>query len=249
LQGFLYFRGNPCKMVGKTPKNPQLNIFQTPLKNFINMQHELCILAGEIDWDSVETDISGYYSDFGRPSVPVRKMVGLMLLKRIYNLSDENVVDRWIENPYWQYFCGEVNFQTQKPIDPSEFVHFRQRIGEQGAERLLKISIDLFGKQAEEKEVLIDTTVQEKNITYPTDVKLHKKITDRIRIIAEEEGIKLRQTYKRTVKQLMIDQRFRSHPKRMKKAKAAERKLKTIAGRLVRDFERKLNASINIEIC
>jgi len=228
-------------MVGKTPKTPQLNIFKTPLKNFINMQHELCILAHEIDWESIENDLSKYYSNIGRPSVPIRKMVGLMLLKRIYNLSDERVVDRWSENPYWQYFCGEVNFQTKKPIDPTDFVYFRERIGEEGAERLLKVSIDLFEKEAADNEVLIDTTVQEKNITYPTDAKLHKKIIEQIRKIAGDEDIKLRQSYKRIVKQLMIEQRFRSHPKRMKKAKAAERKLKTIAGRVTRDLERKLN--------
>lgn len=227
-------------MVGKIPKTPQLNIFRTPLKTFINAQHELCVLAGEIDWNTIEKDFSKYYSKIGRPSVPIRKMVGLILLKRIYNLSDERVVDRWIENPYWQYFCGEVNFQTEKPIDPSEFVYFRERIGEEGAEKLLKVSIQLFGKQAKENEVLYDSTVQEKNITFPTDAKLHKKIVEHVRNIASKEDIKLRQSYKRIVKQLMIDQRFRTHPKRSKKAKAAGRKLKTIAGRMTRDLERKL---------
>ncbi len=227
-------------MVGKIPKNQQLNLFQTPLKNFINMQHELCILAREIDWESIEKDLSKFYSEIGRPGIPIRKMVGLMLLKRIYNLSDENVVARWTENPYWQYFCGEVNFQVEPPIDPSEFVYFRERIGEEGAERLLKLSVDLFGKDAMDDEVLYDTTVQEKNITFPTDAKLHKKIIEKVRKIATEEGISLRQSYKRTVKQLMIDQRFRNHPKRSKKAKAAGRKLKTIAGRMTRDLERKL---------
>lgn len=227
-------------MVAKTDKHPQLNIFSTPLKQFINLEHEICVLADRIDWESVTNDFKGYYKEFGRPSVPLRRMIGLVLLKYIYNLSDENVVDRWIENPYWQYFTGEVNFQTDKPFDPSEFVHFRKRIGDQGAERLLKLSIDLFGKEAKEKEVLIDTTVQEKNITFPTDTKLHKKIIDKCNTIAETEDIQLRQSYKRTVKQLMIDQRFRNHPKRKKKARAAARKIKTIAGRLVRDLERKM---------
>lgn len=227
-------------MVGKIPKTPQLNIFQTPIKTFINEQHELCILAGKIDWVSIENDFSKYYSNIGRPSVPIRKMVGLILLKRIYNLSDERIVDRWIENPYWQYFCGEVNFQIEKPIDPSEFVYFRERIGEEGAEKLLKVSIQLFGNEAKENEVLYDSTVQEKNITFPTDAKLHKKIVEYVRNIASKEDIKLRQSYKRIVKQLMIDQRFRTHPKRSKKAKAAGRKLKTIAGRMTRDLERKL---------
>jgi IS5 family transposase len=228
-------------MVGKTAKSPQLDIFKTPLTQFINHNHELFILSNKIDWEGLTKEFQGYYKDFGRPSIPIRKMVGLVLLKYIYNLSDENVVDRWIENPYWQYFTGEVFFQLEKPFDPSDFVHFRKRIGEKGAELLLKLSIDLFGKEAKEKEVLIDTTVQEKNITFPTDTKLHKKIIDKCNTIAQSEAIPQRQSYKRVIKQLMIDQRFRNHPKRRKKANAAARKIKTIAGRLVRELERKMD--------
>ena len=228
-------------MVGKIERNPQLNIFETPLTSFINMRHELCVLASEIDWASVEKDFSGYYADFGRPSVPIRKMVGLVLLKQIYNLSDEALIDRWIENPYWQYFCGEHNFQKGKPMDPSEFVHFRKRIGTEGAERLLKLSVKLFGKEAHDREVLIDSTVQEKNITYPTDSKLHSRIIKKAVKLAKESGVELRQTYTRVSKQLLIDQRFRNHPQRKKKAIAAARKLKTIAGRLVRELDRKLD--------
>lgn len=229
-------------MVGKIDKNPQLSIFEIPLTNFINLKHELCILASEIDWDLIEKDFSVYYTDFGRPSIPIRKIVGLILLRRIYNLSDEAIIDRWIENPYWQYFCGEHSFQKNKPMDPTEFIHFRKRIGEEGAEKLLKLSIDLFGKEAQEDEVLMDSTVQEKNITFPTDSKLHKRIIGKVNKIAKKEKVKLRQSYTRTTKQLMIEQRFRNHPKRKKKANAAAKKLKTIAGRLVRDLERKLGA-------
>lgn len=234
-------------MVGKIDKTPQLSIFDTPLKNFINLKHELCVLSSQINWNSLEQDFSIYYTDFGRPSIAIRTMIGLTLLRQIYNLSDEVVIDRWIENPYWQYFCGEHVFQKSKPMDPSEFVHFRKRIGSEGAEKLLKLSIDLFGKQALEKEVLIDSTVQEKNITYPTDPKLHLRIIRKIHKFSKVEDLTLRQSYKRVVKQLMIDQRFWSHPKRRKKAKAAARRLKTIAGRLVRDFERKLD-NTRIEI-
>jgi len=230
-------------MVGKQDKTPQINFFDTPLKRFINLEHELCILSGQIDWDSIEKELSGYYSEMGRPSIPLRKITGLLLLKHIYNLSDEAVVDRWIENPYWQYFCGETFFQTEKPFDPTEFIHFRNRIGKEGVEKLLKASIQLFGKEAQEKEVLIDSTVQEKNITYPTDAKQYKRIIERVNKIAKQEGITLRQTYTRTLKQLMIDQRFHNHPKRRKKAKAALRKIKTIAGRQVRDIERQFTPS------
>jgi len=229
-------------MKGKNIKNPQLNVFRVPLVSVINMEHELVLLTQRIDWEKVENDFSVYYPELGRPAVPIRKMVGSMLLKQMYNLGDETFVARWIENPYWQYFCGETYFQYDEPYDPSDFVHFRKRIGEEGAQKILKLSISLFdSKEVHEKEVLIDTTVQEKNITFPTDSKLHKKIIEGCIKISEKENIKLRQRYKRIVKQLMIDQRFREHPKRKKKANAAARKLKTIAGRLVRDVERKLD--------
>ena len=229
-------------MIGKTEENPQLNVFRIPLVSVINLKHELVELAQRINWKSVERDFAPYYADMGRPAVPVRKMVGCMLLKQMFGLSDEAFVDRWVENVYWQYFCGETYFQFEKPFDPSEFVHFRKRLGTDGAEKLLKLSIRLFEKkEVEEKEVLIDTTVQEKNITFPTDAKLHKKIIENCWKIAEKEGIDLRQSYSRTLNQLMINQRFREHPKRRKKAMAAARKIKTIAGRLIRDVERSLD--------
>jgi len=230
-------------MIGKLDKTPQLSIFDTPLERFINLEHELCVLSKKLDWDLIENEFSVYYSEIGRPSVPIRRMIGLLLLKHIYNLSDEAIVDRWIENPYWQYFSGEKVFQTDKPFDPTEFIHFRNRIGKEGAEKLLKLSVQLFGKESQEKEVLIDSTVQEKNITYPTDAKLHKRVIERVNKIAQQEGIVLRQTYTRTLKQLLIDQRFHSHPKRRKKARAALRKIKTIAGRQVRDIQRQFSPS------
>ncbi|MHC4467665.1 MAG: transposase family protein [Planctomycetota bacterium] len=189
-------------MIGKTDKTPQLNMYQVPLLQFINKDHELYILAERINWDELEQDLSEYYCvDNGRPSIPIRKIVGVILLNK-----------------------------------------FRQRMSEKGMERILKISIDLFErKEIQEKQVLVDTTVQEKNITYPTDTKLQKKIIENCRDIAKDEGIVLRQSYKRILKQLMIDQRFREHPKRRKKANAAARKIKVIAGRVVRDLERKFN--------
>lgn len=227
-------------MLGKIEKNPQLNIFHTPLQSFINMNHELVLLSNQVDWDSLECDLSVYYADNGSPSVPIRKICGLLLLKQVFNESDESVVECWKENPYWQYFCGEVNFQHTQPFDPSDFVHFRKRVGKEGMEKILKISIVLHGKAAMEKEVTLDTTIQEKNITFPTDTKLQHKIIKSCRSIAKRESIKLRQSYVREVKQLMIDQRFRNHPKRKKKAAASARRIKTIAGRLVRELERKL---------
>ncbi len=213
-------------MVGKIDKTPQLNIFKVPLVSFIREDHELCLMAKKINWDLVEKDFMEYYClDNGRPSIPIRKVVGVLLLRRMFNLSDERVVDNWRENPYWQYFCGEVNFQHEPPFDPTELIKFRKRIGNSGAEKLLKLSIDLFDrKEVEEKEVLIDTTVQEKNITFPTDTKLQKKIIEKCRNIAKTEGITLRQSYARILKQLMIDQRFRGTSQAKEKSESSSQK-------------------------
>jgi len=240
LQEIAYFREKPCKMVGKIDKTPQLSIFEVPLVHFINMEHELIILSKQIGWNDIEKQFSVYYKDGGRPSVPIRKMVGSLLLKQLYNESDENFVDRWVENPYWQYFCGEHVFQKTKPFEPSEFTHFRNRIGKEGAEALLRISILLFGKELKLDEVYIDTTVQEKNITHPTDSKLYRKIISKNRAIASKEGILLRQSYVRVEKELALKQRFYRHPKRKKEARASTRKLRTIAGRLTREVKREL---------
>jgi IS5 family transposase len=125
-------------------------------------------------------------------------------------------------------------------VDPSDLTHFRKRIGPKGAGTILSVSIGLHGKKAMEKEVLVDTTVQEKNITFPTDTKLHRKIIQKCVQIAEVEGVHLRRSYKRTVKKLIMSQRFRKHPKNRKKAIKASKQMKTIAGRLVRELERKL---------
>jgi len=234
---------NLAEMIGKIEKNPQLEMFKVPLKHFIKENHELVLLSKKINWEQLESELSIYYcDDNGRPCIPIRTIAGIVLLKRIFDESDESVLDRWTENPYWQYFCGEVYFQHELPFDRTELIKFRKRIGEEGSEQLLKMSVQLFPKKEfQEDEVLIDTTVQEKNITFPTDVKLQKKIIEKCRKIADKEGIELRQTYKRELKQLMIDQRFHSHPRRRKKARAAARRIKVIAGRVVRDVERKMD--------
>ncbi len=147
---------------------------------------------------------------------------------------------RWEMNPYFQYFGGFDSLQWGQPCAATDLVHFRKRIGEEGVEKLLKHSIELHGKDAKDKHVSVDTTVQEKRITYPTDAKLHKMIVDSCISIAKQEGINLRRSYVRTTKNLVRDTYHGTHPKRRKKANAAKRKLKTIAGRLVRELDRKL---------
>ncbi len=165
-------------MLGKIKSDFQQNLFQTRLTDLINLGHPLVKLAQEISWDKLEFEFGKLYSDQGRPSIPIRKIAGLLLLKEMFKESDESVVERWIENAYWQYFTGEDFFQTKQPFDPSEFVHFRKRLKEDGLEFLLSQTVALHPEAKNEKEVQIDTTVQEKNISFPTDAKLAKKVID-----------------------------------------------------------------------
>jgi len=228
-------------MIGKSPQQNQKNIFQPLLKEFINPNHELVVLARRIPWKEFEDEFKDLYSNLGQPAKPVRLMVSLLILKQLYNLGDETLMPEWVRDPYFQYFSGEAVFQWTYPCDPSDLVHFRKRIGSEGVDKILEVSVRMQGKKdIRSKAVLVDTTAQEKNITYPTDTKQYRKIIEKCVKISSKEGIVLRQSYKRTVKNLMLQQRFSHHPKRKKQADKARRKLKTIAGRLVRELRRKL---------
>lgn len=231
-------------MLGKTTQDFQQNLFKTRLTELINMDHPLVKLAQEISWDKIEAEFEGLFSKEGRPSIAIRKIAGMLLLKEMFKESDESVVERWIENAYWQYFTGETFFQTEQPFDPSNFVHFRRRIGENGLEFLLGQSVSLHPKAKTEDEVQIDTTVQEKNITFPTDAKLAKKVIDNCGKIAEKEGVIQRQSYKRVSKQLLRSAYFGHHPKRQKNARMARKKLRTIGKRVLRELERKLPENV-----
>jgi IS5 family transposase len=154
-------------------------------------------------------------------------MVRLLILKHIRDLSDESVVEQWSENNYYQYFCGEQEFQPHVPCEASEPVHFRHRIGKEGVELILRESIRINGKDSNDKDVYIDTTVREKNITFPTDDKLAKKIIRRCRKMAERNGLELRQSYRRILKDLSYNQRFRNHPRNKGKAGKADKKVRT----------------------
>lgn len=229
-------------MLGKSPNLHQPDLFKPLLTDFIDLHHELVALSDTIDWKLIEESFAPLYSHTGKPSKPVRLMAGILFLKQMYNVGDEVVVPMWQSNPYMQYFCGEAFFQWEMPCDPSDLVHFRNRIGTKGAEKLFQIIKGLFAKEIEKaEEVLVDTTVQQKNITFPTDVKLQIKIIKNCWKIADKERVNLRQTYTQTLEKLKLKLRFANHPKRFKEANKARRRLKTIAGRLVRDIERKLN--------
>lgn len=231
-------------MLSKQASPSQLSFYST-FEEQLSHRHPLYILANQIQWDIFEDAFSKLYSEEGRPAKPIRLMVSLLMLKHVRNLSDESVVEQWFENIYYQYFSGEKTYACGVPCEASELVHFRNRIGEQGIELIFKESIRVNGKDSGEQEATTDTTVQEKNITYPTDAKLHRKIIKKCVGIAVDQGIELRQSYTRTVKKLLMEQRFRNHPKNKGRARKADRKVKTIAGRLVRELERKLTPGLH----
>lgn len=240
IAGFrVTFGSKSGNMLSKFPSNPQLNIFETALSSFINLDHELCQLAGKINWERFDKEFDSFYSETGRPAHPIRRMAGLLILKQVKNLSDEIVIKTWVENPYFQYFCGEVNFQKKLPCALSELTNFRNRIGEHGSEIILSESIQIHGNEMNEDEVFVDTTVQEKNITYPSDTKLHIKIIKNCNKLARKGEIPLRQTYIRTLKKLRYQLRFKRSKKQKEHAKKAARKIKAIAGRLTRELQRK----------
>ncbi|MDD4109852.1 MAG: IS5 family transposase [Prolixibacteraceae bacterium] len=230
-------------MIGKLPEKGQRELFRPMLEDFIDMNHELALLSKKIDWSYFEREFSVYYSDKGAPSVPIRLMVGCLMLKHLYNLGDERVPEHWVSNVYFQYFCGGVHFEHKFPFDPSDFVHFRNRVGEEGIAKIFSYSVKLHGSEVagKSKFVLSDTTVQENNTTFPTDAKLCKKVIDKCNAIAQKEGVTQRQRYTRESKQLVRDTYNGKHPKRAKKARKAKKRLKTIANTQLRELERKMS--------
>ena len=159
-------------MLGKLEENPY-ELFRTRLEDLINPTHELALLSNCIDWAYFEQEFKPYYSDKGAPSVPIRTKVGCLMLKYLYNLGDDCLPEYWVRDVYFQYFCGEVFFEHKFPFDPSDFVHFRKRVGEQGIAKIFSYSVALHGSEIpkQAKFVLSDTTVQENNTTFPTDAR------------------------------------------------------------------------------
>lgn len=234
-------------MQAKPAGTRQISFLMPTLCEQLDPRQPLKQLAEKLPWGEFEQAFGKYYSAEGRPAKPVRLMVGLLLLKQMFNQGDETVVVAWVQNPYWQYFCGMHEFQWQVPCDPSDLVYFRQRIGAAGMQRILQASAQLHGPAAQEPEVVVDTTVQEKNITHPTDTKLTHKIIRRCWKLADRNGVKLRRRYRKAVRQGVMAQRWRRDPKKRKAAHRALRKMKVIAGRLIRELERKLPAEVRAE--
>jgi IS5 family transposase len=228
------------------PADNQNLLFSARLEQILNHNHPLFKLANAIEWFEFEEAFGKLYDPGqGRPAKPIRLMVGLHYLKHAYDLSDEDVVARWVENPYWQYFCGFSHFEHALPIDSSLMTKWRQKVKAEGMEKLLEVTIKTglktgALKTAELKKLSVDTTVQEKAISFPTDAKLYQRMREKLVSKANECGIALRQSYVHKGKQALVMHGRYAHARQYKRTKRQLRRLKTYLGRVTRDIERKL---------
>lgn len=228
------------------PKKPdnEPELFRSQLSQILNLNHPLIRLSERIDWSRLESKLSDLYTAGpGQPPLPTRLLAGLHYLKYAFNESDESVVERWVENPYWQYFCGYEYLQHELPLHPTSLVKWRHRVGDK-LEVLLGETIELAGqlkllKRSELKHVNVDTTVQEKAMAFPTDARLYHKARVVLVREARRRGIELRQSYVRVGKRALLQQSRYAHARQMKRACGQTRKLKTYLGRVIRDIERK----------
>jgi transposase, IS5 family len=229
------------------------DLFRSRLDQVINMDHALVKLARTIDWRFLEEKFGAVYAEgAGRPPLPTRLMAGLAILKHTYNLSDEMVCELWIENPYYQYFCGEEFFQHRLPLDRSSMTNWRNRMGEERLQALLQESLAVATRTGAIKpgdlaRVIVDTTVQPKNITFPTDAKLLNRAREKLVTLAKRLGVELRQSYTRVGKFALIQHQRYAHAKQFKRANRALRTLKTYLGRVIRDIARKIDGDHRLE--
>lgn len=224
----------------------QTDLLRSRLDHILNMDHALVKLAKTIDWRFLEERLGEVYDDDpGRPPLPTRLMAGLAILKSMHNLSDESLCERWLENPYYQLFCGEEFFQHRLPFDRTSLTRWRLRMGEERLMALLQESLAAAArlgaaKPSDFRAVIVDTTVQEKAITFPTDAKLMHRARERLVKLAKRHGIALRQSYARVGKIALIKHQRYAHAKQFKRANRQLKRLRTMLGAVIRDITRKL---------
>src|SRR5712692_3035181 len=222
------------------------DLFRSRLDQIIDMNHALVKLTRTIDWRFLEENLGAVYTDKpGQPPLPTRLMAGLAILKHTYDLSDEALCDRWVENPYFQYFCGEEFFQHALVFDRSSLTRWRQRMGEEKLQALLQESLAVATrtqamKPSDLSRVIVDTTVQPKNVMFPTDAKLLNRAREILVRLAKKNGLGLRQSYARVGKFALIKQQRYAHAKQFKPANRSLKKLKTYLGRVIRDIGRRI---------
>lgn len=233
-------------MTNKHVSLAQPILFEDLFENVLDMTHPLCRLREAINWKGFDLKVGALFGDTKkrRPPIPTRLMVALHYLKYAYNLSDEDVVERFSENNYWQYFAGFNRFTPGLPCDATTMVKWRKRVKAKGLETLFEETLEVakrnkfIGRKDCEK-VIVDTTVQEKNITFPTDAKLLNKAREKLVKLAKRHEISLRQTYVRLGKRALFNQARYARAKHFKKARKQTKTLRTYLGRVIRDIERK----------
>jgi IS5 family transposase len=221
------------------------DLFRARLDQIINLRHELAQLAGAIDWDWIDGEIAPLYSDKGRPGIETRFAIGLLLLKHIYGLSDEGVCERWVYDPYFQHFTGEEFFQHSFSHERSDLSHWRKRLGDK-LELLLAESLRVAHasgalRTRDLARVTVDTTVQPKNISFPTDAKLLHAAIKGLNRLAQKHGVRLRQSYIRIAKRAAMMAGRYAHAKQFNRHRRQLRILRTRLGRLIRDIRRKID--------
>ncbi len=231
----------------------QSELFKSRLSNQLNPKDPLFILAHQINWSVFEEEFGSFYkAGPGQLPKPIRIMVGLMMLQHMNGLSDEQVVYQWVQNPYWQYFCGYDYLQWELPIDPSSMTRWRNRLGPESLEKILAQTIVTAVKTEavapqDLKRVIADTTVMKKNIAFPTDSKLLNRAREQLVDLADECGVKLRQSYARVGKFAALNAGKYAHAQQFKRIRKEVKKLKNYLGRTVRDIERQIKDSLELQ--
>jgi len=224
------------------------DLFQQELVDQINLSHPLVKLAELIDWKEFEGSWAGFFpSKKGRPATPTRLVAGLLYLQHMYAYSDEALLQMWVENPYMQYFCGETHFQHRLPIDPSSLTRWRKRLGEHGVEKLLEQTIEAAKegrviKASSLSRVIVDSTVMEKAVAFPTDSRLLERGRQHLVKLADILGLRLRQNYNRQAPRMAVQVARYAHAKQFKRMRGELKHLRTIVGRVWRDIDRKMIA-------
>jgi len=230
----------------------QTDLLRSRLDAIIDLGHPLVKLARTIDWSFLEQQFGAVYEDKpGRPPLPTRLMAGLAILKHTCDLSDEVLCERWVENPYYQFFCGEEFFQHRLVFDRSSLTRWRQRMGEEKLQALLQESLSVASKTEAIKpsdlnRVIVDTTVQPKNVMFPTDARLLNRAREILVRLAKRNGVQLRQSYARVGKFALIKHQRYAHAKQFKRANRALKTLKTYLGRVIRDISRKIDGRTDL---
>jgi len=232
--------------MAKPRDNRQKDLLRPALEEIVDLGHPLVRLAREIDWGFLDSRFAGVCaSGAGQPPLPTRLVAGLFILKHMHDLSDEVLCARWVENPYYQFFCGELSFCHQLPFDRSSLTHWRQRLGEEQLVALLQESLSVAHKTGalatrDLERVVVDTTVQPKAIAHPSDARLCHRALQKLVDLAERTGVRLRQSYRRVAKRAAIMVGRYTHAHQFNRARRELKFLRIRLGRVIRDIRRKI---------